>query len=201
MKAQVVMFDLGGVLVNVETSKCWQALANASGHSVADVQRLLSDPKPLELFELGQMSALQFVAHINTQLGMSWELADFAKAWNGMLSERRDVTWLLERLKTRYHLLVLSNTNVLHDEYVRRTWPSFGVVRQWIMSYQIGYRKPEPEMYQFALQQADAPPHATVYVDDLEENVSAARDLGIPSIHFTDGLKLEQELRAAGLHV
>lgn len=201
MSFRLVIFDVGGVLVKLEPERMINKLAQETGQPVEKVERVVADPTLIEAFELGRLLPRQFLDRLNAQLGLAWTYDRFITAWNSILTENTDTTWVLQRLRNRYKLLVLTNTNVLHDEYIRQTWPVFNQVHHWIASYQVGFRKPEPQIYQLALRQADVPPHATVYVDDTVEFVEAAEHLGLKAIHFTDGLLLERELRALGLHV
>ena len=201
MGFRLVIFDVGGVLVRLEPQRFIQKLAGESGKSVEEITRIAIAPTMIESLELGRLGPKQFLEHLKEQLGIGWSFEEFTTAWNGILSENTDTTWLLQRMHERYQLLAMSNTNVLHHEHILRTWPAFSHLHHWVASYQVGYRKPEPEIYQFALRQADVPPHAAVFVDDLEGHVAMARRLGLTAIHFTDGLELERELRAVGLHV
>ena len=201
MSFRVVIFDLGGVLVRLEPKRLLQELAQASGRPVEQLEQAAIVPKWIEQFELGRLSPPQFFEQLKQWLGLSWTFEQFVAAWNSILSENTDTTWVLPRLRERYTLVALTNTDALHDEHIRRTWPVFSQVHHWIASYRVGFRKPDPRIYRLALGQADAPPHTTVYVDDIEDHVAAARRLGLTAIHFRDGLKLERELRAVGLHV
>lgn len=201
MGYRLVIFDLGGVLVRLQPQRFLAKLAQDSGKPVEELQRIAEAPKLLEALELGRLSPRQFHEHLRQQVGVAWTFEEFAAAWNSILSENTDTTWLLPRLRQRYKLLAMSNTNPLHHDYILQTWPVFTHLHHWATSYEIGYRKPEPQMYQFALRQADVPPHAAVFVDDVERHVAMAKRLGLTAIHFTDGLELEREFRAVGLHV
>jgi putative hydrolase of the HAD superfamily len=201
MSFHLVIFDLGGVLVRLDSSRMLKQLSQETGKSEEQLKQIVTDPALLEPFELGRVGPQHFFEQFSRRLNLSWSFDEFVTAWNSILSENPETTWLLHRLRERYTLAVLSNTDTLHDEYVRRSFPIFSHIRHWIVSYQVGLRKPEPQIYELALRRANVPPHAAVYVDDTEEFVMAARRLGLTAVHFTDGLKLEQELHAVGLHV
>lgn len=201
MRFQLVIFDLGGVLVNVEPKRLVQEMVRQGQRSAEELGRLMLDQQFLESFELGRTSAQQFYDQANTRLGLSWSFEQFVTAWNSILSENTQNTWLLQHLRLRYRLLVLTNTDVLHDEHIRRTWPAFNQIHHWVASYQVGFRKPEPEIFRLALRQAEASPSTTLFIDDTKDHVETARQLGIKAIHFTKGLVLEDELRGVGVHV
>ncbi len=201
MSFQLVIFDLGGVLVHVKPALMVRRLAEETGQTVEVLERVLVDPPLLEQLELGRMTPRQYFDQLVQRLKLSWSFEEFVAAWNGILSENTDTTWLLQRLLDRYTILVLTNTNILHDEHIRRTWPVFDRVHHWLASYQIGLRKPEPQIYELALRKAQTPPHAAIYIDDIEGHVLTARRMGLTAVHFTDGKMLEEDLRQAGLHV
>ena len=198
---QAVIFDLGGVLINVDPERTVQHLAQATGQPLAACANVLADPLLRREFQLGQISSQDMVRHLSAKLEGGLHFAQFVDAWNRMVEENRQTTWVLERLRARYTLLVLTNTNPLHDAYIRETWPVFQHVHHWIASCQVGYCKPETQIFQLALRRAQVPAHAAVFIDDTKEHTDAARRLGIQAIHFAPGLSLEKELAAAGLHV
>ncbi len=200
MSVRSVMFDLGGVLVRVEPERLLEVLPKGEA-AHAQVARLMDDPAWAVPFELGHVTPRQFFEQLAQHLSVTCSFERFVEVWNGMLSENADTIKLIERLRERYTLLVLTNTNVFHDEYIRRTWPRVGRVHHWVASYQVGIRKPDPQMFQLAVRRTGVSPDATVYIDDRADHVAAARQLGLTAIQFTPGMKLEEELRAVGVHV
>ncbi|MBI3312382.1 MAG: HAD family phosphatase [Candidatus Omnitrophica bacterium] len=196
---RLVIFDLGGVLVRVEPQRMFEALAQETHQPIEQIQRSVADPSLLESFELGRISPKQFFVEVSRRIGAAWTFDQFVASWNSILSEDTRTSWLLERLHERYSLLVLTNTNVLHDDHIRRSWLVFNHADHWIASCRVGLRKPDTQIYRLALRQANALPEGTVYVDDVAEHIAAARRLGVRAIHMTDGIRLEDELRAAGL--
>lgn len=201
MSVRVVLFDLGNVLVRVEPDRFIAQLAHDAKRTTADVRRAVSDPGLLEQFELGRLSPHEVFEQYSSRLGRPWTFEQFTAAWNAMLSEHPDTPILLERLRPRYRLAVLSNTNILHDEHIRRTWPAFAQVHHWFVSYRMGLRKPEPNIFHAVVRETNVEPQDIVYVDDVPEHIESAGRLGIRGIHFTPGLHLDQELAAAGVHV
>lgn len=198
---RVVIFDLGGVLINVDPERTVRHLAEATGQPLAACAEALSDPLLRREFQLGQISPKDMARHLSARLEGGLRFEQFVVAWNCMVEENVKATWVLERLRSRYTLLVLTNTNPLHDAYIRETCPVFQHIHHWIASCDVGYCKPETQMFQLALQRANVPAHSAVFIDDIKEHTDAASRLGITTIHFTEGLSLERELAAVGLHV
>ena len=202
MSVKLVMFDLGGVLVKIAPQRFLAKVAEATGQSVESLTPSLEDQKLIESLELGSLNPRKFYEQIKARTGVGWTYEQFVAAWNSIIvDENTETTWVLERLRTRYKLLVLTNTDPLHEMHIRNTWPVFTFIPHWVASYVVGFRKPDPRIFELALAEADVPPRETVYIDDLAEHIETARHLGIPAIHFTDGLVLERELQALGVHV
>ena len=202
MSVKLVMFDLGGVLVHIAPQRFLAKMAEATGKSAESLQPSLEDRKLLEALEMGRINPRHFYEQLKERTGVGWTYEQFVNAWNSIIvDENLDITWMLERLRTRYKLLVLTNTDPVHDTYIRNTWPVFSAIPLWIASYAVGHRKPDPRIFELALREADVQPRETVYIDDLAEHIETARHLGIPTIHFTEGMVLERELQALGVHV
>ena len=83
------------------------------------------------------------------------------------------------KLKAAGHKLVLfSNINAIHSPWIYEAYPDFELFDGAVMSFEVGYIKPRPEIYAHAIKAYDMVPGKTIYVDDLAENVEAGRDAG-----------------------
>jgi len=201
MTHDLVIFDLGGVVVEVESDRLVHQIAQLLGRTFEEVQAHVYHPELLLPLELGRIKPQAYYEGLKRQLGLSWTYEQFIRAWNGMLSENRDVIWILQRLSTRHKLLALSNTNILHIEHIKGAIPSLTLFNYWVMSYEVGLRKPDPEIYRLALQRAGVKPEAAVYIDDRPELVEAGRSAGLTAIRFQNSRQLEQDLQAVGLNL
>jgi putative hydrolase of the HAD superfamily len=95
--------------------------------------------------------------------------------------------------------MILSNTDEARFGFIKDTFPQIQFFNEFMLSYQLGYVKPQPQIFQAALAQTGSQPSECVFIDDLSENVSAAAELGIRTILFRDRSQLENELRELGL--
>jgi putative hydrolase of the HAD superfamily len=98
-------------------------------------------------------------------------------------------------------LVLLSNTDSLHFEYIREAFPEIFIFDEYVLSYETGSLKPETEIYNNALKQAGISPEEAVFIDDLEENVKAADRLGMKGILYRKGMDLRLELSRYGISV
>ena len=107
---------------------------------------------------------------------------------------------LLYRLKARgYPLYCLSNMHHASIEHLEREHRFFEVFRGTVISCRLKLCKPEPAIYQHALEANGLKAPDTVFIDDVEVNIAAAANVGIRTIQFRDAAQCERELRALGV--
>jgi putative hydrolase of the HAD superfamily len=198
---RLVLFDLGGVVVDVESDRLVHEVAQLLSRPFEEVQAAIYHDELLLPFELGRIGAAAYYEGLQHRLDLPWTFERFVAAWNGIFTENRDVTRAIERLHKHCTLMALSNTNELHLRYIKASFPALSVFRDWIASCEVGLRKPDPQIYRVALDRAGVEPEAAVYIDDRPELVEAGRHVGLRAIRFENGRQLSDELRKAGLEV
>ena len=201
MMYEMVIFDLGGVVVDVNSDGLIHQLAQQAGRTFEEVHGVVYHEDLLLPFELGRISPRTYYEGVKAQLNLTWTYEQFVKFWNNLFTENADVTQIMRRLRNRYRLTALSNTNELHINHLKATVPSLELFHDWVISSDVGMRKPEPGIYQVALQRARVQPHAAVYIDDRPELVEAGRRVGLTGIRFENSRQLEEELRVLGVNV
>jgi putative hydrolase of the HAD superfamily len=201
MEYPLVMFDMGGVTVDVESDRLVEQVAQLLGRPFDDVQQAVYHRDLLLPFELGKISARAYYEGLVKALPISWPYERFVVAWNDIFRENADVTRIMHRLKERHTLIALTNTNELHLEYLRSSVPSLRVVQDWVASCNVGLRKPDPQIYFLALERAGILPRQAVYVDDRPEMVEAGRSIGLTAVRFENSRQLEEDLQSIGLNL
>jgi putative hydrolase of the HAD superfamily len=130
------------------------------------------------------------------------ELPEFCRIWTSIfipgliVSER-----LLASLKRNYPLILVSNTNEAHVEFIRDNYPVFQYFDHLIFSHEVGSLKPDNRIFHAAIAAAGHPAEALFFTDDREENIVAARRLGIRGHQFVSEEKLVEALRESGVEV
>ena len=201
MSYQLVLCDLGGVVVDVESDRLVHQVSQLLGRSFDDVQQAVYHKDLLLPLELGHITAKAYYERLKKSLKLPWTYEQFARSWNDIFRENIEVTAILQRLRKRHRLFALTNTNELHLAYIRSNVPSLSVIEQWVASCEVGLRKPDPNIYLLALQRAGVRPGEAVYVDDRPELVDAGRSVGLTAIRFESSRQLEQDLQAIGLNL
>ena len=117
--------------------------------------------------------------------------------WNEIffLTEKNTAIYNLAcALKNHYRIALLSNINILHFEYIKKTFPVLNSFSNIITSYEAGFRKPHPEIYRIALKVLGVSPKDCFYTDDRPELIEGARKLGIEGFVFKSVEQLEKDL-------
>ena len=201
MTYQLVLFDLGGVVFEMESDRLVHQVSQLIGRPFEEVQQAVYHTDLLLPFELGRISATAYYEGLKKRLKLRWTYEQFVRAWNGIFTEHTDVTTLMQRLRKRHRLMALTNTNILHLDHIKASYPSLLVLEDWVASCDVGLRKPDPQFYRVALERAGVRPSEAVYVDDRPEMVEAGRAVGLTAVHFESGRQLDEDLQAIGLNL
>ena len=183
-----IIFDLGGVLINLARVRC---LASFEKLGVKDIrQRVTSDYRHKDLFgslELGLVSVPEFREGIRHLSGLPMTDEQIDEAWISMLGDlptyRLD---LLLELRKSYRLFLLSNTNELHWEWAEQnsfTYKGYKHAEEYFdkvyLSYKLHLQKPDIAIYEHVLADAGIRADETFFIDDSLVNCKAAETLGI----------------------
>lgn len=194
---KVVLFDLGGVLVENTGQDGLMALLPYTLDTTEIWRRWLESPC-VRQFESGRMSAAQFASAFIDEWQLALEPSVFIDAFTswpkGFFPGARE---LLRELKDRHHLACLSNTNVLHWQ----RFPEFPVLfHSCFASHQMGIVKPDREVFEHVLQTLKVSGAEVYFFDDLLPNVEAARGAGINAFHVRSFAHVEPILRRERLY-
>ncbi len=175
-----IIFDFGDIFVNLEKET-----------SINEFKKLgLDGPNEdliamNDLFERGKITELQFIEGFQKYIPEA-DILDIRKAWNSVIGEfplyRLE---FLQMLSTKYRLFLLTNTDAIHiSRFEHMAGISFfsdfyQCFEKVYYSFEMGMRKPEPEIFNYILKKHDLSPKRTLFVDDKKENTAAAAALGI----------------------
>lgn len=189
-KIKNIIFDLGGVIINLDVPATWQAFQKlAVNHPM-----LLSDfdwqMDFLKQYEIGKISSAEFLDHLKKKLSTPIDDQVLIDAWNAMLLDiPLSRLQLLSALKKQYRIFLLSNTNELHylafhsileKSHGHSSLSDF--FHHAYYSHLIGKRKPDPETFQFVLDQQNLNPNETLFLDDTSMHLEGAAQTGIHTI-------------------
>lgn len=197
---KTVIFDLGKVLIHFDFKRGYRALEGHCPYAAAEIPRRLATTDLVERFETGMVEPRDFVAQFSRILDLQLDYDRFCEIWSCIFTGAIIPESMLEGLAGRYRLLLLSNTNAIHFEVLRHTYGH--LLRHFhdlILSYEVRTLKPQPEIYEAALQRAGCLPGECFYTDDIAAYVDAARQMGIDAVQFESREQIEREMRGRGI--
>ena len=197
---KALIFDVGKVLIPFDFKLGYQALERLCALTVPEIRRRIAATGLVVPFEKGLIEAPEFVERLSAALGLNSNYDGFCHAWSCIFHDQLIPDATIAALATRYRLLLLSNTNFLHYEMIRKNYPSLlGHFHDRVLSFEVHAVKPEPEIFQAAIRRAGCRADECFFTDDLAENVEAARREGIDAVQFESAEQLEGEMRARGI--
>ncbi len=181
---RAVVFDFGGVISAVDVGMFLRRIAPRTEKSVAEVGALIYSSRLPVLYESGRISSTEFFARLAELCGLRMPEDEFIPAFTEIFTPIEPTLDLIRRLKGRYRLGLLSNTNEWHFKGHIETIPVFSLFDTVTLSYEVREMKPGERIYRDALAKLGLPPGACVFIDDIEENVAAARKLSMRAIRY-----------------
>jgi putative hydrolase of the HAD superfamily len=201
MSIRAIVFDFGNVLGFFSHRRAAEQLAAYSRTATADdILALLLDGQLEDDYESGRLSSAELLDRLRLRFGLSGSDAELGRALADMFTPNPEVCELVPRLRRRYRLLLLSNTNELHYRHFRAQFAdTLSHFHALVVSHEVGLRKPSPLIFQHAQGVAGCPAEHCLFIDDLPANVAAARACGWQAILYTRGEDLKELLLRAGV--
>jgi len=199
---KTIFCDLGNVIVFFDNHKIAEGLAKFSNKDESYIYKFFLESIARKGFDKGNISPTQFFMDFKNNLNLKIDFNRFKKIWcSCFLGLNKDMEKLLKKLKKNYKLVLLSNTDTIHFPYIRNKYKILNIFDDFILSYEVGYTKPNPMIYLHVLWKAKTFPNNILYIDDIYNYVKAARFFGIKSIQYTTFEKLETDLKQMNLKI
>ncbi len=199
-----LIFDFGNVLFDLDLGQIEKKLATAFGENFEQAKAKLYGTRIFELYEIGGISTEEFVETIRHAASPPISPDEVVAAWNGIfLDFPKHRLEMLLRLRERFSVFLLSNINELHEKYVadflRREHGIEDFETKYFdgvyYSHLIRLRKPDREIFEYVLADAELVAEECVFFDDLPENVEAARRVGIRGILHPVGFEIMENVQ------
>jgi HAD superfamily hydrolase (TIGR01549 family) len=179
------LFDLGNVIAGFDHwIFCRRLAGEGSPLEPEAIHRIVFREGFNDRFENGALQGEAFYEKLKSPLNLSVGPDRFREIWCEIFWENPGMSSLLEALQTQARLVLVSNTNPWHLAYIRESTRLLEPFDRLVLSYEVGFRKPDPGFFRAALEAADCEPQRCLYFDDMKGNVRAAASLGIPSVLF-----------------
>ncbi|MCX7611871.1 MAG: HAD family phosphatase [Ignavibacterium sp.] len=191
-----VVFDLGQVILPFTYDNFINSLnQRKSGLGDEFIKKYNQNYHIHRDFERGKISEQDFIDLMLNWLDNKLTSSEFCEGWSNIFSVNEKVVSLLPKLKEKYKLYLLSNTNSIHRKYGYNHYEFLREFDKIFLSYEIGYVKPEIEIYKAVEKYSGLPADRLIFIDDIPDYVNAAKSLGWDGINFTNYENLMEELK------
>lgn len=206
MPIKTLIFDLGNVIIDLKDEQHWWEEVFLSMFDRQAVVELYQDGF-FRNYESGKMSDEAFLNSLSVFLKDGYSKDDIRKGWIELLGDLpKHRLEALEALRQSFDVLLLSNTNDIHLQYIHQQLedeysfnPFDRIFRKQYYSHHLGTSKPEKEIYRLLIADSGIAPEQSLFMDDKPENLTAAAALGIRTLHIPKGSEFSVLLKNLGL--
>lgn len=189
-RLKTLVFDLGGVILDLAVDQTVAAFANLAGMSKEKATQIFHTSPEFNLYEKGGMTDQEFRNFLRGAYTPKASDQQIDDAWNQMLRGIPAVKLLLlDNLRQKYNVLLLSNTNEIHLTYINEKLLPGGVksldqyFHKAYYSHRMLKRKPDPEIFEQVLHENNLVASETLFLDDNLMNIKGAESVGIKTVH------------------
>jgi glucose-1-phosphatase len=202
VKIEALLFDLGKVLIDFNFETGIDALHACCSVSRDEFHDVLFDKTWICRYERGEISTTDFHDYLCQTAKLQMEFPAFCRTWCSVFLPDLIVSEpLLASLQQRYPLILVSNTNEAHIAFIRANYRVLDYFDHHILSYEVGSLKPDSKIFECAIAAAGYSPESLFFTDDRDENILAARQLGINAHQFVSEGRLIEALEQAGVEL
>lgn len=199
-RPEVVVFDLGKVLVDFDYSIAARRIAARSTMPPQDIQHFIDHSPLLFRYETGLMTRGEFFEEIRKTTGFLGDIEEFGQFFADIFSPMDDMIALHERLRRDgVPTFIFSNTNDLAIAHIRRNFPFFANFDAYVLSYEHGAMKPDAKLYEVVERVTGRKGRQILYLDDRIENAQAGTARGWHVIQHQDANVSNARVRELGL--
>jgi len=198
---RAILFDFGNVICTFDNRRILHALAPICGRPPEDLERLIYGSDLPMAYEAGALSSQEFLAGISDLCGCAVPEDLFVPAFTDIFTPIEPTFALIRRLKPRYKLGLVSNTNPWHADHGIRTTDVFPLFDAVSLSHEVRALKPDHRIFEDALAKLALPPEACAFIDDIPAFAEAATALGMHGITYTGPEALREDLLALGVGI
>ena len=181
---EALLFDLGGVLVDIDFSRALTAWAPYSVLSPSELRKSFAHDLQYERHERGEIEAGEYFSHLARTLQLTATPEQIERGWNAIfVGEILQTRMLVEAMRGILPCYAFTNTNASHMATWSKLFPGVvGAFDRVFASHELGLRKPEREAFDRISHLTGAPAASILFFDDLPENVQAAANAGLQSV-------------------
>ncbi|BAV09383.1 putative hydrolase of the HAD superfamily [Filimonas lacunae] len=189
---QNIIFDLGGVFLNIDYGATRQAFIDLGIDNFDDLYSQSHSNHLFENLETGKVTPARFYDEFRLQTGKAFTDEQIKNAWNAMLLDfpAERLEWL-EKVKNKYRIYLFSNTNQIHHEAFCATFSAEHNGKNFddyfikaYYSHTLGLRKPYAASFLELCKAENLDPAYTLFIDDTSKNIQGAQEAGLQTVYL-----------------
>jgi glucose-1-phosphatase len=198
---QALLFDLGGVVIDIDFERVLRQWARLSRYTEAQLRARCVLDDVYERYERNEVGDAEFFDHVRRVLALQADDAEIAAGWNAIfVGLNREVMAQVAATMHRVPSFVLTNTSACHQATWTRAYPVlFDTFRSVFASTDLGMRKPERRAFDAVVARIGVDPGRILFFDDMPQNVEGARRAGLQAVLVSSPGDVGAALAAAGL--
>ena len=195
-----IIFDIGRVLIRIHNhGEQFGALMRAIGIDPQGALERYRYTEEMQRHMTGELGPEDFHRAVVKQFGLDYDFDSFRNAWCDIFQPMPGMADLFHELSQNYTIGLLSDTDPIHWEYLRGELPWLQAAAKPTLSFEVGYLKPHPVMFETAAANCGTTKAECLFIDDLLANVDGARYSGMPGLRFVNAEKLRKDLAGLGV--
>jgi len=204
MAIKCIIIDLGDVLIELDFSRFFNDVITPSPLNKPQAPIMLEFFRQSDTYHQGKITDEEFYKQACEILEVcSLDQKEFYASFNSIINDLNlDMVDLIKNIKESNDLMLIcmSNINSSHWKYLKKQkWDIWELFDEFILSHEIHVTKPDPKMYELALEKAGCKPEEILFIDDGLNNIRSAKELNIETIRFVGLDNLITELKNYGL--
>ena len=195
-----IIFDLGGVFIEIDYGKTLKAFTDLKVENFNDFYTQSHASDLFENLETGKLDADAFYSTFRNHTNTTLADEQIQESWNALLgSFYLDRLQWLDKIKQKYNVFLLSNTNAIHhkafmkiyrEQTGRNNFDDYFIKAYY--SHEMGLRKPYAEAYQYVLDKQGLQAAETLFIDDTLPNIEGAQHVGLQTVHLLPSVSLTE---------
>lgn len=196
-----VFFDLGRVLLDFDLIPFFAEIARQTESDLATVRSSLADARLFDRYERGEFDDDVFFSGLRRITDYAGDEQLLRRLWTDIFTPIEKNIALMHALRERYPIGLISNTSPLHISHIEQHYDLLAHIPVRVLSYEVGFMKPDRRIFEHALKQHGVHAEGSVFIDDMEVNLSGAKELGMHVIQYLPDVDLKQELMKLGFQL
>lgn len=191
-KCKAIIFDLGAVILNINYQNTIDEFTKLGVNNAATFYSKKVQTNLFNQIETGMISSNEFLKELQKETKNA-NINQVEKAWNAMLLDLpEERIQLIEKLKNNYSIYLLSNTNAIHIDAIKkqlgkRKWLAFcKLFDKMYLSHELGLRKPDVKIFEYILNEQKLKAEEVFFIDDSPQHIASAKKIGIHCHHLLD---------------